>query len=441
MSTFDRLIHIGGLAVMAAVCLTIGSARAGNGTNSPYSRFGLGSPADGAQGFNKGMGGVAMGFRQSNRLNVQNPASYSALDSLSFIFDVGLSLQNTNFKQAGSRMNAHNTSMDYINAGFRLAPGLGLALGFVPVTTIGYDFSESKYLGKHQQSGAQMTYTNAYTGDGGVHNVFLGLGWEIPGGLSIGVNAGYLWGDYQQYITQTFYEDGTATSSADGLRRQITSNVSTYKLDIGVQYQTAVGKNDNLTVGAVYSLGHTIQSKAHYYNFLYSGDTTHVAIKGAFRLPHTVSAGLTWEHKGKLRVGTDVTFQNWSKCRMAQIIDDQFVSSSEGYMDRTKVCIGAEYIPDRMGSKYLKRVLYRLGASYATPYFKVNSFDGPSEYILSAGVGMPVSNSVSNRSYVNIALRWVHTAAGESSLIKENSLQLCVGLTFNERWFMKWKIQ
>lgn len=136
-----------------------------NGSNSPYSRFGLGSLKDQSQGFNKAMSGVALGFRDGNRINMQNPASYSAIDSLSFIFDVGLTLQNVNFKSGGNSINAHNTTLDYINAGFRLCPGLGFSFGFIPFSSIGYDFSESKYLGDHFNSGSTMTYTNSYTGD------------------------------------------------------------------------------------------------------------------------------------------------------------------------------------------------------------------------------------------------------------------------------------
>ena len=103
-----------------------------NGSNSPYSRFGLGSLKDQSQGFNKAMSGVALGFRDGNRINMQNPASYSAIDSLSFIFDVGLTLQNVNFKSGGNSINAHNTTLDYINAGFRLCPGLGFSFGLIP---------------------------------------------------------------------------------------------------------------------------------------------------------------------------------------------------------------------------------------------------------------------------------------------------------------------
>ena len=64
-----------------------------NGSNSSYSRFGLGTLAEQSQTFNRGMGGVAYGLRNGSRINMQNPASYSCIDSLSFIFDVGMSLQ------------------------------------------------------------------------------------------------------------------------------------------------------------------------------------------------------------------------------------------------------------------------------------------------------------------------------------------------------------
>ena len=48
-----------------------------NGVNSPYSRYGFGILSDRSMGFNKGMGGVAMGLEtarqsmQQTRLHIQ----------------------------------------------------------------------------------------------------------------------------------------------------------------------------------------------------------------------------------------------------------------------------------------------------------------------------------------------------------------------------------
>ena len=67
-----------------------------NGINSPYSRYGFGMLSDRAMGFNKAMGGVAMGFRDGQIINAANPASYSAGDSLTALCDLGMSLHNGN---------------------------------------------------------------------------------------------------------------------------------------------------------------------------------------------------------------------------------------------------------------------------------------------------------------------------------------------------------
>ena len=422
---------------MATLCASAQT----NGSNSPYSRFGLGSLKDQSQGFNKGMGGVALGFREGNCLNMQNPASYSAIDSLSFLFDVGITLQNTNFKSGNSSVNAHNTSLDYVHAGFRLAPGLGFAFGFVPYSTIGYNYSESRFLGNHFNSGSTMTYTNTYSGDGGLHEVYIGLGWNPFADLSIGANFGYLWGNYSQNTTQTFYEDGTATSSSNGLRRQINANLHSYKIDIGAQYPIRLNAKSLLTIGATYTIGHAIPSAAHYNSFVANGDTTRATIKKAFDLPTAFGIGLAWAYKTQWKAGLDVTHQRWADARTPQIIDNEFVSTAENYENRTKIAVGGEFQPDRYHNKYLRRVRYRIGASFATPYYKVNGQNGPMEYSLTAGFGLPVSNNISNRSVINVSFQWVRNAPSTNSLITENSLRLNVGVTFNERWFMKWRIQ
>lgn len=119
-----------GLLLLAAVQTT----KAQSGTNSPYSQFGLGQLSEQSSGFNRGMDGLALGFHEHNQINYLNPASYSALDSLSFIFDIGASGQVTNFKENGVKKNAKNADFEYIVAGFRVLPHFGLSFGFLPYT-------------------------------------------------------------------------------------------------------------------------------------------------------------------------------------------------------------------------------------------------------------------------------------------------------------------
>ena len=62
-----------------------------NNTNSPYTRFGYGELADRSFGAGRAMGGVGYGLRSSKQINPLNPASYSCMDSLTFLFDFGAS--------------------------------------------------------------------------------------------------------------------------------------------------------------------------------------------------------------------------------------------------------------------------------------------------------------------------------------------------------------
>ena len=117
---------------MAAATNTL----AQSGTNSPYSQLGLGQLSEQASGFNRGMNGLAYGFHEHNQINHINPASYSQLDSLTFIFDMGMSGQKTNFKEGGRKINANNADFEYAVAGFRAFKHLGVSFGILPYTNV-----------------------------------------------------------------------------------------------------------------------------------------------------------------------------------------------------------------------------------------------------------------------------------------------------------------
>ena len=150
--------------------LCVMTAVAQSGSNSPYTRYGFGQLSDQAFGNSKAMGGIAYGLRNGLQINVANPASYSAVDSLTFLFDAGMSLQNANFKEGNVKTNAKNSTIDYIAMQFRLMPRLGFTLGIMPFSNVGYDFSESRpiYEGKDEE---QITTTNRYHGFGGLRQV------------------------------------------------------------------------------------------------------------------------------------------------------------------------------------------------------------------------------------------------------------------------------
>jgi len=71
-------------------------------TSSPYSRFGFGSLMGTSFGRGDGMGGIGIGTRNSYQINTANPASYTSIDSLTFLVQFGLDSRFTSSKTATS---------------------------------------------------------------------------------------------------------------------------------------------------------------------------------------------------------------------------------------------------------------------------------------------------------------------------------------------------
>lgn len=420
---YQRLINTCLFCIMATI------AMAQTSSNSPYTRYGFGELSDQHFGNSKAMGGIAYGLRNGLQVNAANPASYTAVDSLTFIFDAGLSLQNTNFKENGVSTNAKNSSFDYIAMQFRLRKGIGMALGFLPYSTVGYNMTQVKSINKDEYGNDIESYHN-YKGEGGLQQVFAGLGFKVFNNLSVGANFSYLYGDIT-YATMTSFSNTNAFSS---VRSQHIS-VSSYKLDLGAQYTQKFGEKHVVNLGATYSYGHEMNSEGYNYTETYdsnstlqthSGDT----ISNAFSLPHTYGVGMTYVYDKKLTIGMDYTLQKWSECK--------YFNKEGQYSDRTKVSLGAEYIPNLDGRKYMDFVRYRMGFHYAEPYAKVNGKEGAREYGVSMGVGLPLFRS---RSLLNISGQYVKVSPKVKGMLEENCLRLNIGLTFNEAWFMKYKVE
>ena len=226
-------------------------------TNSPYTRYGFGQLSDQSFGNSQAMGGISYGLRNGLQVNASNPASYSAVDSLTFIFDAGMSLQNANFKEGNVKINAKNSSVDYIAMQFRLAKGLGFSAGFLPYSNVGYNMNKTNKV-TTDEHGNTTAANQAYVGDGGLQQVYVGLGYQIFKGLSIGTNFSFLYGDITHTASTTFSNTNAYSSS-----RSHKIDVSDYKLDFGLQYTHKLKEKHVLNLGAIYSLGHELNSTGY----------------------------------------------------------------------------------------------------------------------------------------------------------------------------------
>lgn len=402
-----------------------GAAIAQNNTNSPYTRYGYGQLADQGSGNSKAMGGIAYGLRDKYQINFVNPASYTAVDSLTFIFDGGISLQNTNFGDGKVKQNAKNSSFDYITMQFRLAKWASMSIGLLPFSNVGYSMGEYR----ENTEFPEHSSTLQFSGDGGLHQLYVGAGFKILKNLSVGANISYLWGD----VTHMRYEDFPLDGSALPLTTTNNTSIKSYKLDFGAQYTQQFSKKHEVTLGAVFSPGHNLNNDSYVQNQLGDSDTgatinTKDTI-ATFGLPMSFGVGASYVYDNRLTVGADFTLQNWSSV--------EYMNKKDALCNRTKIAVGAEFLPNPLGRSYFGHVKYRLGAYYSQPYYKIDGERAAKEYGVTAGFGLPIPRT---RSVLSLSAQYVRTQGTKSMFLNENTLRICVGVTFNERWFFKRKV-
>lgn len=415
-----------------------------SGTNSPYSMYGLGKMADQSQGFNRGMNGLGIAFREHNQVNTLNPASYSSVDSLTFIFDLGMSLQNTNFKENGKSKNAKNGDFEYGMMLFRAMKHLGMSFGVLPYSNVGYSFSyTSDAISTYNPAPSTITETTntmTYYGEGGVHQLVYGVGWEPFKNFSIGANFGYLWGKIYNSAASTYSD-----TNIKSLSKIFNASVHSYKLDFGMQYTMNIGRKGVGTIGLTYSPGHVLTKEPECMVITSNTqssvvDSTTAVARNGYSIPTQFGVGLSYNYARKWKVGIDYTLQKWSSIGEASYKNVQngaTVATTGGYKDRHSIIVGGEYCRNEYGRGFGDRIKYRMGVGYTSPYLKINGNDGPRELSMSVGVGIPITNSWNNRSVLNLSLKWQNFAA--KNMLTENALMLNIGITFNEMWFSKWK--
>ncbi|MDR1809612.1 MAG: hypothetical protein LBR34_04305 [Prevotella sp.] len=407
------------------------SAKAQN-TNSAYSRYGYGVLKDPAVGASKGMGGISYALRGQN-VNPGNPASYAAVDSLTFLFDISISFTQSRFKTPNANQNDDNGGLDYLALEFPIAKRLAISAGFLPYSSVGYSFGGIVNEGEISQS------QSVFSGSGGLNQIYGGLAYRLFDNLSVGANVAYLYGDLEHLRTNVFSESTHASTSE--LKRL---SVNAAKMDFGLQYQQLLkiaGRPHLLTLGAVYSPSVKPSAKTS----VISEDT--LTYKGNVQLPNTFGAGFTLANKNWL-YGADITFQKWAELDYPAEMEDGLTAADKRFNDRIRINAGGEFVIDPYDRSFFKRIKFRGGVNYSNSYLNVKEnatgkVGGFSEYGATLGFALPFrDNTYTGRtSYVNINFEYVKLRPEVKSMISEDYFSISIGLSLNDLWFMKNKFR
>lgn len=398
-------------------------------TLSPYSRYALGEMVEQSYGSNIGYGSISGGLRVDDVINYSNPASYTAQDTNSFIFDIGMSARSVLQKSTTQNVNRKTVGFDHIAIGFPVINWWKSSIGVVPLSHVGYSVQESVNTGTIDEKVTQ------YDGKGGMRQFYIGNAFDLTPDLSLGVNYFYVFGN-STFTSASFLPEDEYSGQ---FKKELTNYLSGSRFQLGLQYQWQLQNNNTLTAGASYDLPADMTLKRDRKFFSYYQYTTSEGIpqqdtidvvqntqSSSMQYPSGYNVGLTLKNP-KVIAGADFKYQNWSEV-------DEFGRLSDSY----SLNAGLQYTPDREALRnYLKRVNYRIGAFYKQSYLNINN-QQLENYGITFGLGIPLKY---NKTKFNLSLQLGRKGTTDNNLVEEDYAIVNFNITFYDFWFIKQKYQ
>ena len=414
----QRVLLKGFLTLSALAFALIAPAQ--TNTNSPYSRYGYGLLHEPLMGQSVGMGGVSYGLRSKNHINPMNPASYSAIDSMTFLMDVSFSAEAATLRENGVKEGNMGYHLEHVAVKIPLARNWGMALGLYEYSRLGYAYSRVGSL-PGMSGEDRISCLESYSANGGLNNLFIGTSVQLFKCLSLGANWNYKFGTLN-YIQSLTYPNSSLYAGM-AVNDQLVLSQSNF--DFGMQLRLPVSRKQEFILGATYTMDKLFRSEVS--SVRVSRDTLTVDSNYDFGTPSRLGVGLSYIYDNRVVLALDYEQQGWSKV--------PFYSRRDTLASTRRLALGLEYLPARLGEHYFQVVKYRLGLHYSESY--INFADGNLKDVgLSLGVGLPLK---SQRSAVNLALEAGKTLTPSRTYIQENYYKLSVSVSFNETWFMKRK--
>lgn len=423
---------------------------------SPYSKIGLGDLNSNSYTAAQGFGGANLGLFDKININFANPASYSALELTTF--EVGFQGTSYEQKQLNPDISAQNGSagLRYFVFGLPVKDWWGAAFGIQPYSLKGYNISSTSSIGG-------FGYETQTEGSGGLNQLFFGNSFEVAKGLSLGINTSFVFGKIEesQYV---IFDNSNFLNT----KIQEVANIKGVYFSFGGQYQHDLGNDRELGVGFTYSNAMDLNADIGNFSYTFLGqpgaespiDSTasSSSVEGNIKLPSEIGFGLSYvKRKNTLENGGNA----WGVNTDIHLYNGEEYSNYDGtnfnLVNGYKVEVGGFFIPnvtikalDKKRARW-SRTQIRLGGFYEkTPYLvhgtnSPNGLNGTNimNYGITFGLGIPFEGSKYpgevKVNTVNTGIILGRRGTTDNGLIQESYLSFYLGITLNDKWFIKQK--
>ncbi len=415
----QRALH--GL-LFVCLLLLITPASGQNRITSPYSYYGLGEIRFNQNFQNMGMGGLGIGFRSNTSVNDVNPASYSAIDTLSFVFEATLFSHFYEQRNEVTDQMGNYTALGSLAFSAPITRWWSVAFGLKPFSSMGYKIRD------HAVDDQIGTMNFLYEGRGGINQVFVGTAIQPFEGLSLGMNASYLFGVTERHTTS--YSDSTAILMVN---KVVTNQVNGWHFGLGTQYHTALSETASLTLGLIYGMEQALdRSRNEVIRRAIPGSAVYDTLslilgqEGRMTIPTYWGGGVYARINSQWSGGVDYYQQNWE--------DFSSLDSPGSLVNSYNVSLGIKHNPSiQTFSNFFNRLEYKAGIRYGQTYLNPNEHT-LDEFGISFGLGIPLRRSLSG---INVGFEMSQRGTTEHELIKENFYRINIGVNVHERWFLR----
>jgi hypothetical protein len=390
---------------------------------SPYTRYGIGEMKKGNFGHLSALGGASTAYGSNKAINPFNPASFAAMDTLSFLFDVGLTGEIS--KQSSPDYNEvfKNSSFDHITLAFPINRYIGMSMGVLPYSSTGFNtsFKDASDLGDIYQ---------AFRTEGGINEFYLGSGIRLGKHLRLGVNLSYLFGQIVNTTEVTIDESGYYTTFSE---QEL--DFKDLNFNGGLQYLMHLNDKTELTLAATFHNERKTNTSGKFMvlsigsgfqDTIVAPETTDLN----YVIPARYSFGASLNFNESVMVLTDVSYQNWDESNINSI--------GESFEENISGSLGIEYVPDRTSlTSYLKLIRYRVGGFYDNGYMNLNG-ESIENYGITFGLGLPIANP---KTSINLSCELGKRGTSNNNLIDESYAFFGINFTFADMWFLKRKYQ
>jgi hypothetical protein len=390
---------------------------------SPYSILGIGDIESKDCGKFFGMSSTSLAIRSASFINLNNPASLTALDPNMLNIDMNSRWRSSSFQYpiGDSFTSSYNdAAIRRLSLTFRPNQSWGLSFGIKPYSTVNYLIDEKLSL----KSGGSTSIAKTVTGSGGINQVYIANGIRLSKNFSVGLTASYLFGSLTRN-TLYYYED-----LGINIARNEYEKLQGFQFQGGFQYTGKTGEHLTHNIGI--TLGSPVALKGNYQTDYIENDTvlnSSTSKTKTFKIPLQFGIGYACIISNMITIAADYNRSNWASQKLDY--PDAYTHPSQRFS------LGFQYAPQKnIQGQMREKVFIQAGVSYEQGYIAIQNKQ-INDMSASVGIGSNLTRLIN----VYIGLEVGKKGNVNDDQITENYTQISAGVTLKEFWYNTKKLR